>query len=308
MKNRPGPLPLLNLLITIGLPAITLIAMLAVALTNTMTPALQWTGRMALGCFALWSLAVVGLSLFNQIELPESFWQGARGRFNEPEINAARSVSPILFVFALIPVFWTLFDQTNSTWVLQGEKMNHFTLLGFDVGPEEMQSANPALVMILVPLMTLVLYPRMGRFASPLRRMSYGMLLAGFSYVVVAGLQTRLDAGAQISVLWQLLPYTILTIAEVLVSTTGLEFAFREAAPEMKSLVMSFWLLTVTFGNLLVTVFTKVFQSAGEGAHAEAVTSGRFLQYAGMTFVIAVLFSIVAARYRYRDASAAQGR
>jgi proton-dependent oligopeptide transporter, POT family len=238
--------------------------------------------------------------------LPDSFWQGARSRYGEREINAARSVGPILFVFALIPIFFSLFDQTNSTWVLQGEKMSPAHLLGFTIGAEEMQSANPLFVMILVPLMTGLLYPRIGRFASPLRRMSMGMFIAALSYVVVALIQSRIEAGAQISVLWQTVPYIVLTIAEVFVSTTGLEFAFREAAPEMKSLAMSFWLLTVALGDLLVAGITEIFSSASE--QSASVSTSRFYLYAGLTFVVAILFSIVAAHYRYRDQAAAEGK
>jgi POT family proton-dependent oligopeptide transporter len=237
-----------------------------------------------------------------------SFWDAARGRFSEREIDAAKSVLPILFVFALIPPFWSLFDQSNSTWVLQGAKMTSFTLLGFEIGAEEMQSANPAIVMVLVPLFTLGLYPRIGRHAAPLRRMSYGMFLGALSYVVVAGLQARIEAGAQLSVLWQVAPYIILTAAEVLISTTGLEFAFREAAPEMKSTIMSFWLLTIAFGNLLVTAITKLLPGSGDHAHAASVSTHRFLLYAGLTFGVAIVFSLVTAFYRYRDRAAAEGK
>jgi proton-dependent oligopeptide transporter, POT family len=254
---------------------------------------------------ALWYVLVVVISLIGRSELPDGFWQGARTRYNEREITAARSVSPILFIFALVPVFWSLFDQTNSTWVLQGLKLKPFDLFGFEIGAEQMQSANPAMVMILVPLLTLLVYPRLGRFATPLRRMSFGMFLASISYVIVAVLQSRLDAGGQLSVLWQIVPYLVLTTAEVLVSTTGLEFAFREAAPELKSTIMSFWLLTVAFGNLLVTAITKVFSGASQDA---SVSASRFLLYAGLTFVVAILFSAIATRYRYRDAAAALGR
>jgi POT family proton-dependent oligopeptide transporter len=236
----------------------------------------------------------------------QSFWDAARGRFSEKEIDAAKSVLPILFVFALIPIFFSLFDQTNSTWVLQGGKMVPTKILGLDIGAEQMQSMNPLIVMILVPLFTLGIYPRIGRFASPLRRMAYGMFLAAGSYLVVAALQRQIEAGAPLSVLWQTVPYVILTAAEVLVSTTGLEFAFREAAPEMKSIVMSFWLLTIAFGDLLVVVVTKLFSSASD--HAASVSTNRFLLYAGMTFVVAILFSVVATTYRYRDAAAARGK
>jgi POT family proton-dependent oligopeptide transporter len=248
------------------------------------------------------------MSLIGWIELPERFWEAARNRYSDSEIAAARSVNPILFVFALVPVFWTLFDQTSSTWVLQGEKMISTQLFGLKIGAEQMQSANPGLVMILVPLLTLGIYPRLGRLASPLKRMSVGMFLAAFSYVVVAMIQGRIEAGAQLSVLWQTVPYTILTTAEVLVSTTGLEFAFREAAPEMKSTIMSFWLLTVAFGNLLVTGITKVLSGPGPGAHEGSVSAGRFMIYAGLTFFVAILFTVVAAHYRYRDEAAARGK
>src|SRR5262249_29577330 len=160
----------------------------------------------------------------------------------------------------------------------------------FKIGAEQMQSANPALVMILVPVLTLVVYPMLGKFATPLRRMSMGMFLAALSYVVVAWLQSRIESGAKLSVMWQVIPYVVLTTVEVVVSTTGLEFAFREASAQMKSTIMSFWLLTVTLGNLLVSTITQVYTG---GAEAASVSSSRFMLYAGFTFVVAILFSLV---------------
>ena len=236
----------------------------------------------------------------------QKFWEAARTRFSEKEVDAAKSVLPILWVFALVPVFWSLFDQTNSTWVLQGEKMVPANVLGVNIGAEQMQSTNPLIVMILVPVFTLLIYPRIGRFAAPLKRMAYGMFLASASYLVVAVLQKQIEDGAQLSILWQTVPYVILTAAEVLLSTTGYEFAFREAAPEMKSSIMSFWLLTIAFGDLLVVAVTKCFASATN--ESASVSTDRFLLYAGMTFVVAILFSLVAKTYKYRDAAAAQGK
>ncbi len=240
----------------------------------------------------------------------QSFWDTARARFSDADVDAAKSVGPILGIFALIPVFWALFDQTFSTWVLQGEKMVPFKIGNWIIGPEEMLSANPLLVMLLIPFMTLWLYPVLGRLASPLRRMAYGMFLAALSYVVVALLQVRLDAGAQLSILWQTAPYLILTIAEVLISTTGLEFAFREAAPEMKSTIMGFWNLTVALGNLLVSGITVIAARLFGGAdgHSVSVSPKMFLFYAGLTFLVAIAFSLVATRYRYRDSAAALGK
>ncbi len=49
-----------------------------------------------------------------------------------------------------------------------------------------------------------------------------------------------------------MLPYALLTLGEVLVSATGLEFAYSQAPPAMKGAIMAFWNLSVTVGNLWV--------------------------------------------------------
>ncbi len=306
-RTSSGFGPLLNILTTLGAPLFIIVA-LAIVFFAQMNPVTRAIGWAAVVCTALWYASVLVTSLLGKLDPGDNFWAGAQKRYTEKEISAARSVSPILFVMALIPVFWSLFDQTNSTWVLQGEKMMHTTILGFDIGAEQMQSMNPLIVMILVPLFTLGIYPRIGKFASPLRRMSYGMFLAAVSYLIVAALQKQIEAGVPLSIMWQTVPYIVLTAAEVLLSTTGLEFAFREASAELKSTIMSFWLLTVTVGDLFVVGITKLFSEAGAGNHAASVSTNRFLLYAGLTFVVAILFSVIAGTYKYRDATAAEGK
>ena len=255
---------------------------------------------------------VVGVALTSNRAPGQGIWDAARQRFSDAEVDAARSVLPILSIFALVPVFWALFDQTFSTWVLQGAKMEPYMLGTYKVGPEQMLAINPILVMLFVPIMTLGLYPLLGRFASPLRRMSYGMFLAAFSFVIVAVIQVKIDSGAKVSVMWQIVPYIVLTMAEVFVSTTGLEFAFREAAASMKSTIMGFWNLTVALGNLLVSVITVIAAKVLEGGTTKAgevsISPKMFNFYAGLTFVVAIAFSVIAAFYKYRDQEAAQGR
>jgi POT family proton-dependent oligopeptide transporter len=134
--------------------------------------------------------------------------------------------------------------------------------------------------------------------------MGCGFFITAFSYVIVAWLQQRIEAGEQISVAWQVVPYVFLTTGEVLISATGLEFAFTQAAPEMKSTITSFWLLTVAVGNALVSLITSVL-STEAGGHSGAVSTGRFMLYAGMTAFVGVFFVLIATRYRYRDVTPA---
>ena len=58
------------------------------------------------------------------------------------------------------------------------------------------------------------------------------------------------------------LPYVFLTFGEVLVATTGLEFAYSQAPLSMKGAIMAFWNLSVTIGNLWVLVANVGVQNA----------------------------------------------
>ncbi|HEY0708582.1 MAG TPA: MFS transporter, partial [Polyangia bacterium] len=205
-------------------------------------------------------------------------------------IDSVRAVLSLLKIFAFIPFFWMLFDQKGSAWVLQAMRMD----LG--IGPfvfeaSQLQFVNPALVLILIPLCTGVIYPacaRAGYALTPLRRMTIGMFLAGSSFVMVALIERQLDQGARLSVLWQLGPYVALTLGEVLVSTTGLEFAYTQAPREMKGVIQSFWLLAVSAANLVVAVIAKV--NVFTGAQS-------FLFYAALVILAGVGLGLVSRRY-----------
>ncbi|MEI6036820.1 MAG: POT family MFS transporter [Planctomycetota bacterium] len=69
---------------------------------------------------------------------------------------------------------------------------------------------------------------------------------------------------------WQLLAYLVITAAEVLVSITCLEFSYTQAPPQMKSLVMSLSLLSVSLGNL----FTAMVNSLTKDASGHSVLTG----------------------------------
>ncbi|MDO5449925.1 MAG: MFS transporter [Akkermansia sp.] len=230
-------------------------------------------------------IGVSGSLLFNPRELTES-------RYTAEEIGGARNMVRVLLVFLMIIPFWSLYDQTTTSWVLQGARMQAitFNIFGqaFAFGAEEMQSFNPLLVMILVPTVTLLVYPYIGKWSRPLHRMGTGIVLAGLAYGVVAWLQVRIDSGEQLSILWQCLPYIVLTVSEILVSTTGLEYAYTAAGQNMKSIVLSFWYLTSTIGNFLIVYLTSI---VGDPA-----STSTFILYGSMAVVIGIIFMLVTFR------------
>jgi proton-dependent oligopeptide transporter, POT family len=228
----------------------------------------------------------------------------ARGKHADDAVDGVRAVLRVLILFALITPFWSLFDQKASTWVLQADKM---------VKPSwfqssQMQALNPALVMVVIPFNNLVVFPwlrRRGWEPTALRRMTAGIALSGISWVIAGILQLAIDSGAPIPIQWQILPYVFLTCGEVLVSATGLEFAYSQAPAAMKGVLMSFFYLAITVGSLWVLLANASLKHdavthwiTGTGL---STTAFYMFFFAIFAFAAALAFGLYARRYREVD-------
>ena len=129
--------------------------------------------------------------------------------------------------------------------------------------------------------------------------MTVGMVLTGVSFIFIGLFQHQLDAGNQISVAWQTIPYLILTSAEIMVSIPGLEFAYTQAPRAMKSTIMSLWLLTASLGHLLAA---RISHYAGGFKTANNLTDmHEFYGYAALMLVFSGVFVIIAKTYKMRN-------
>lgn len=274
------------------------VAVAAVGLAVASLALVPSLGIVAALCIALVAiLGGVGLGTHLQIER-------ARGAHPDDAVDGVAAVLRVLVVFALVTPFWSLFDQKASTWILQANTMRFPEWFQ----PAQMQALNPALVLMLIPFNNLVLYPllrRAGVEPTALRRMTAGIVFSAIAWVIVGALQLALDGGDALSIAWQILPYLFLTMGEVLVSATGLEFAYSQAPPSMKGTLMSFWTLSVTVGNLWVLL-------ANAGVRNEAVisriadtgmsvTAFQMFFFAGFAALAAFAFGAYARRYREVD-------
>jgi dipeptide/tripeptide permease len=91
------------------------------------------------------------------------------------------------------------------------------------------------------------------------------------------------------SVLWQILAYVIITVAEICISVVGLELAFTAAPKSMKSFVTACWLLTVFFGNILNAQITPFFEMMPPGRYFGMLTL--------MMIPVTLAFSFIARRF-----------
>lgn len=225
------------------------------------------------------------------------FFGAARSHFGSEVVEGPIAVLRIVSVFVLVSFFWALFDQHGSSWILQARAMYRPSVFGQPIDAAQVPSLNPVLVMLLIPLMNSVVYPALDRAGvafTPLRRMTVGMLIASLSFVAVALIQREIGGRGEgvVHIGWQIVPYVLITLAEVLVSVTGLEFAYRQAPRRMKSTIMSFWNLTVSLGNVLVALIAGL---------AKLPLEQFFWVFAGLMAASAVLFGVRAHFYEPRD-------
>jgi proton-dependent oligopeptide transporter, POT family len=280
---------------------------LLVVLSGPILYAFTGLGFVEIFCLALVAiLAFGGAGTWMQLER-------ARGAHPDDAVDGVRAVLRILVVFALVTPFWSLFDQKASTWVLTADDMSKPSWFESSM----MQALNPFLVMVIIPFNNLVLYPalrRRGIELSSLKRMTIGLFFAAASWVVIACIQLVIDGGTVLSITWQILPYALLTFGEVMVSATGLEFAYSQAPPAMKGVIMSFWNLAVTIGNLWVLLANTSIRNPTviKGIESTGMSTTAFLMFffAGFAFLAAIAFAFYARRYKmvdhYRQSSPAQ--
>ncbi len=212
---------------------------------------------MAVATFMFW------LGRHRFVHIPPSGSGFFKEAFSREGVVAFGKLVP-LFVF--IAVFWSLYDQTGSSWVLQAEQMN-LRFLGINWLESQIQAVNPILILVFIPLFTFVIYPWMNRvfLLTPLRKIGIGMALIAASFALTTLIQTWIDAGQRPSIGWQIVAYVIITAAEIMVSIVGLEFAYTQAPKAMKSWIMALFWLSVWGGNQFTAQVNRVIDIPSPG-------------------------------------------
>ena len=203
----------------------------------------------------------------------------------------------LFIVYVLVAAFWSLFDQMGSTWVLQAQQMNR-NIFGYELLSAQIMAANPFLVIALIPVFTYIVYPIMGQFfeVTAGRKMSMGMFLASTPFVVTAWIEFLIQSGATPHISWQLLAYLLLTIAEVMLVITCMEFSYTQAPQKMKSLVMSFFYLSISMGNLFTALVNQIIQNPDGSSKLEGVMYHLF--FAGFMGMVALIFAFYIYYYK----------
>ena len=244
------------------------------------------------------------------------FWLGRkdfahippRGKIYFSETFNLQSLKPMFrlsTIFSFVIIFWALFDQIGTSWQIQARSLDRTIPFWVPVfGGSEMLASqvaavwNPLFILILIPVFSFFIYPLLAKICdlTPLRKMSIGFWVMGFAFSIVAILQHAIDSGAMPSVGWQIMGCFFLTVSEVMISITCLEFAYTQAPKHMKSLVMAFFLLTVSLGNFLTSQVKFLLLQDDGSSKMSAVQE--FWFWTGLILITAFLFMFVTKSYK----------
>lgn len=218
---------------------------------------------MALATFVFW----LGRNKFVHIP-PAGPKRFVEETFSRDGLRAVLNLAPIFLIF--IPMFWAIFDQTGSAWVLQAERMDR-QFLGVYWYEAQVQAVNPFLILVLIPLFAYVIYPSMDKVfpMTPLRRISVGLFMTVLAFAISAWIEEAIQARAAdtAATLWAALGQTgeasyqgLLQTIKVARETSADESIVRGAMETMPSIGWQFAAYVVlTAAEVMVSITSLEF-------------------------------------------------
>ena len=195
---------------------------------------------------AISGVALLGYVLYESFKLPK-----------EPR----ERMFAILFLIALNPLFWGLFEQA-------GGSMNLFTDRFVDrsgVPASLFQSINPIYIILLAPLFA-ALWQWLGRRGKePSAPAKFGLALAqmGLANLVLVWGAEAFGIAAMTPVIFVFLYYLLATTGELCLSPVGLSAMNRLAPSFLASLIMGAWFYMTAVGNFVAGKIGEA--TGGEG-------------------------------------------
>lgn len=244
--------------------------------------------------FAAVNLYVLS-SFLNKGKTGKSGWAMAVDKYGIDKIEAIKAVWSVMGVFAFIPIFWAMWDMNGSEWILQAQNLDlSLGVFGLHILPSQIQFVNALFLLMMIPIFNYGLYPlveKMGVKLTSIRKIGFGLFLTGLSFVIIAILQTNVDHGGHPSVWWQIFAYVLLSAGEVLVSITGLEYAYTQSPPSMKSTMTALWYLTYAIGTFFTTLLNH--NMSKNGIFAWFTGASYYWLFVGIMAFFVILFMIV---------------
>ncbi len=167
-----------------------------------------------------------------------------------------KAIFALVLLFFPGCLFWAVYEQQGNTISLFAQDLTDRRLIpgliNWEIPVTWFQAFNPALIVAFTPLVVgfWAWQAKRNKEPSVLTKMSLGNLMLAGSYVVMMA-AVYFSGNSQVSWLWLLLFFAVITMGELYFSPIGLALTARVAPAQVLSMMMGVWLMTSFAGNLL---------------------------------------------------------
>lgn len=198
-----------------------------------------------------------------------------------------------LFLAALSPLFWALFEQTGSSLTIYTDQQVERSILGISIPASVFQSVNPFFIITLAPVFgwLWVTLAKKGREPSAAVKFGIGLILVGLGFFALI---LGAPSAGLTPAIFVILLYMLHSMAELCFSPIGLSSMTRLSVPSMTGLMMGTWFLATAAGNFLAGIIAQATGGEGAGPAQVLAVYGRIGWFAmGVGVVVLVLAPFV---------------
>lgn len=173
-----------------------------------------------------------------------------------------------LFLLALNPLFWALFEQAGSSLNLFTDRHVDRNMLGYLVPASVFQSVNAMFIILLAPLFAMLWMALGKRGLEPSTPAKFGLALVqvglGFLALVLGAQWAGLDNPTPVIFLF--LIYLLHTMGELCLSPVGLSAMSKLGLARMAGLMMGVWFLATAAGDFIAGLIAANIGALSEGS------------------------------------------
>ncbi|MGV3466571.1 MAG: peptide MFS transporter [Heyndrickxia sp.] len=170
-------------------------------------------------------------------------------------------------LFIASVMFWAIEEQGSTLLSIYADQRTQLHFAGITIEPAWFQSLNPLFIIVFAPVMAGVWMKLGNRQPSTPKKFSFGLILAGLSFIVMM-LPTLLNGShALVNPLWLVLSYFLVVIGELCLSPVGLSATTKLAPAAFSAQMMSLWFLSNAAAQALNAQLVKLYSPASENIY-----------------------------------------
>jgi proton-dependent oligopeptide transporter, POT family len=182
------------------------------------------------------------------------------GKLSRDERN--RVIVIVVLVLACA-MFWAGYEQAGSSLNLFAERYTVRDFAGFEIPASWFQSLNPAFIILLAPLYSMLWVRLAKRHLEPAApaKFALGLVILGLGFAVMIGAASLVSTGERVLPTWLIFTYLLHTMGELALSPVGLSSITKLAPRRFVGQMMGMWFMCSGLGNILAGLVAGQFRA-----------------------------------------------